>query len=363
MPRSYKIKSYKRIYRRSLGSVILQWILILAVLGLLFLTGWTLYEPVSEYLENRKNKNSEEIQEEISVQIPEEIPEEKIEEVPIEIVEIEEKYETLPTKNAEYISQEVLLNNDEFLNSIAQAKENSKNSLMFDLKSKEGYAIYPITYHEKISYLYTAEKTISLAEAVEEMKKQDLSAIAALYAFMDTRLQKADWETGIFYADSNGYWLDNYPNMGGKSWLNPYSEEVKKYLSQYISDAADAGFEEIIFREFTFPVGAEMEKMNFLYDKGKSKVECLRELSEYFHNYAEEKGINLWIEYPASAVIGDNVLGYGGEIDTLLKGNVLVNMSDVSEENYEEILEKVKGKTSEANLGILNKTEISLRID
>ena len=368
MPRSYKIKSYKRIYRRSLGSIILQWILILIVLCLLFLTGWKLYEPVTEYLENKKDKDYAEIQQEVQEKIPTENPveipqqnQEVIQEVPIEMVEEIEKI--LPSKNAEYISQEILLDNNQFLNSIANAKENSKNSLMFDLKSKEGYAIYPIAYNENLDYLYTAEKTISLEKAVEEIKTQDLTAIASLYAFMDTRLQKAERDVGIFYADTNGYWLDNYPNMGGKSWLNPYSEQVKKYLCKYIDDAANAGFEEIVLREFHFPVAAEMEKMNFLYDEGKSKIECLRELSEYFSDYAQEKEINLWIEYPASAIIGEDVLAYGGEINSLLKGNILVNMSDVSEENYEKILSQVKSKTSDATLGILNKTEISLRID
>ena len=49
MRRSYKIKSYKRIYRRSLGSIILRWVLILGVLVLLFLLGWKLYEPISRF--------------------------------------------------------------------------------------------------------------------------------------------------------------------------------------------------------------------------------------------------------------------------------------------------------------------------
>ena len=47
MGRTYKIKSYKRIYRRSMGSIVLQWVLILGALALLFLLGWKLYEPLS----------------------------------------------------------------------------------------------------------------------------------------------------------------------------------------------------------------------------------------------------------------------------------------------------------------------------
>ena len=356
MGRSYKIKRYKRIYRRSISSIVLQWLLILGGVGLLFLLGWKLYEPVVAFFsgEHRielkqeaeeKEPPAEEKVEEIP-QIPAETPptEQPVVETPAVSVPVEQPKEpekapelpqiTTPAERTLYLSVETVLDGEAFEAALSAAKAEGMDSVMFDLKSREGWVNYPISYKEGYDDYYTARNTVSLKETADKIRSAGLKPIASIYAFMDRRYQQAETYAGILYQGTDSFWLDNAPDAGGKSWLNPYSPLARDYLKKLMSDAAEAGFGEIVLREFRFPVGAAMDKMRFVYDAGQSKIDCLKEADDEFRRYAEELGLALWIEYPAAAFGGDE-RPYGGAAAQLLEDGCIIDLSDCGSDSME----------------------------
>lgn len=356
MARSYKIKSYKRIYRRSISSIILRWLMILAGLVFLFVLGWKLYEPISEWFHKEPETVIEEQQEELpaapqstetaetkpetpAVIVPEEP---KQPEAPVEapVVKPEETAAepekpaeealppiTSPAKQTLYLSKETLLDDEAFAAALSEAKESGMDSVMIDLKSRDGWVVYPIQYKDGFDDYYTAKDTVSLETVAKQIREAGMKPIASIYTFMDRRFQQAETYAGILYGSSDSFWLDNALDAGGKSWLNPYSPLAREYIVKLMSDAAEAGFGEIVLREFRFPVGGSMEQMRFVYDAGQSKQDCLKAADDYFREKAAELNVELWVEYPAEALHGGDSRPYGGDCIELLEDGCIIDLS------------------------------------
>ena len=368
MARSYKIKRYKRIYRRSIGSIILRWILILVLTALLVFAGWKLYQPVKQWFADFSwptfsiEIQPEQVEVETTPQQPQtpevtptvkpQQPTKPMEEVILEVV--------TPAERTAYLSEETLMDAELFAKAIEDAKASGMDSIMFDLKDRTGWLLYSIEYKEGFDDYYTG-KTIDLDAAVQQIKAAGLKPIVSIYTFMDRRFQQAETYAGILYEGTESFWLDNALDAGGKSWLNPYSPFARDYISKLISDAAEAGFEEIVLREFCFPVGYSMEMMDFVYDNGQSKLDCLKEVDDLFREEAKQLGVDLWIEYPA-ANIGADSRPYGGDVLELLENQCILDVSSMSEEDMKATLSAVKLQYPTANFAVLVNGEEQLEI-
>ena len=173
MARSYKIKSYKRIYRRSISSIILRWVLTLGAIALVLFLGWKLYQPLSSWLadfelpslptfEQQKQPEdetpppvSEPAQKEEQPQTPAVTPpvEKPKEEIILEV--------TTPAKKTAYFKEETVMDSELFTEAIEAAKVSGMDSVMFDLKDRDGWLLYPIQYKEGFDDYYTGH-TIDL---------------------------------------------------------------------------------------------------------------------------------------------------------------------------------------------------------
>jgi len=377
MARSYKIKSYKRIYRRSIGSIILRWLLILVILLLLFFLGWKLYEPIAEWfhkepeavVQEQKQQETESTvgtpepsteQQTPVITLPEEPNQQETPVIPpVESpVEPEKSQEeslppiTTPAMKTLYLSEETLFNNEAFAAALTDAKSAGMDSVMIDLKSRTGWVVYPIEYKEGYDDYYTAGDTISLEDVAKQIREAGMKPIASIYTFMDRRFQQAETYAGILYGDGDSFWLDNSLDVGGKSWLNPYSPLAREYIVKLMSDAAEAGFGEIVLREFRFPVGAAMDKMRFVYDEGQSKQDCLKIADDYFREKAAELNVLLWIEYPAAAFLDGDTRPYGGDCSALLEDGCIIDLSACGNDKMElaDIIATIAHKAKGAEL-------------
>lgn len=385
MARSYKIKSYKRIYRRSIGSIVLRWLLALAGLALVFLLGWKLYEPLTDFFsglgetameeEMESEEQTEQTPQSETLQEPSDppvaVPEAptKTEETPAETVippsVVEEETLppiTTPAQKTAYLSEKTVLDADAFAKAISDAKASGMDSVMFDLKSTNGWVIYPIQYKEGFDDYYTAGETISLEEAAKQIREAGMKPIASIYAFRDRRFQQAETYAGILYKGSESFWLDNALDAGGKAWLNPYSPLAREYICKLISDAAEAGFGEIVLRDFRFPVGYSMDQMEFVYDGGQSKQDCLKEADDSFRAYAKELGVDLWIEYPAVNMNGGDTRPYGGDVAELLEDGCIIDIRDLADEDASAALAAAKAKQPNVDLAALIAGEEQLKL-
>ena len=370
MARSYKIKSYKRIYRRSISSMIHRWVLTLGAIALVLFLGWKLYQPLSSWLagfelpslptfeqqEQPENETpppvSEPAQKEEQPQTPAVTPpvEKPKEEIILEV--------TTPAKKTAYFQEETVMDSELFTEAIEAAKASGMDSVMFDLKDRDGWLLYPIQYKEGFDDYYTGH-TIDLEAAVQQIKAAGLKPIASIYTFMDRRFQQAETYAGILYQGTESFWLDNALDAGGKSWLNPYSPLARDYICKLLDDAADVGFEEIVLREFRFPIGYSMEMMDFVYDDGRSKQDCLKEADDLFREYAKQLGMDLWIEYPA-AEFGGDARPYGGDVLELLESRCVIDLSGLPAEEISNALSAAKMQQPTADFAVLIDSEEQL---
>ena len=370
MARSYKIKSYKRIYRRSVGSIILRWVLTLGAIALVVFLGWKLYQPISDWLADftlpsfsvsEKEEQGEE--EEPSVPVAEQ-KEEQPQTPVVTPPAVEKPKEEIilevvtPAKKTAYISEETLMDPELFEQAVEEAKTSGMDSVMFDLKDRDGWLVYAIEYKQGFDDYYTGH-TIDLSAAVQQIKDAGLKPIASIYTFMDRRFQQAETYAGILYRGTESFWLDNALDAGGKSWLNPYSPLARDYICKLLNDAAQFGFEEIVLREFRFPLGYSMDMMEFVYDDGQSKQDCLKEAADLFREQAKQLGMDLWIEYPASA-LGSESPAYGGDALELLETQCVIDLSGLSGEEIAAVLSSAKMQQPTADFAVLIDSEEQL---
>lgn len=381
MARSYKIKTHKRIYRRSVGSMVLPWLLALVGFVLVFLLGWKLYAPLTHFLgqiveapveqEMEAQSNTQQTPQPEPTAEPSPMPETstKAEETASETVTAptDTVEEALPpitgtAQRTAYLSKESVLDVEAFAAAIADAKAAGMDSIMFDLKSTDGWVIYPIQYKEGFDSYYTARETISLEEAAKQIREAGMKPIASIYTFRDRRFQQAETYAGILYKGSESFWLDNALDAGGKAWLNPYSPLARDYVCKLMGDAAEAGFEEIVLREFRFPVGYSMDQMEFVYDGGRSKLDCLKEADDLFRSYAEELGVALWIEYPAANLNGGDPRPYGGDALDLLEDSCVLDIRNLADDQASAALFAAKAKQPAANFAAFVSGEEQLQL-
>ena len=231
-----------------------------------------------------------------------------------------------------YLSLETVKDPDKLAAALKKAIEDGMDSAMLDLKTKEGWVQYPISFKEGVDDYFTGQNLLDLKEVAQTISKAGLTPVASIYAYEDTRFQHAETYAGILHKGAEYFWLDNAKEAGGKSWLNPYSPFTREYIEKLIQDAADAGFESIVLRSFRFPVGYSMEQINFIYDNGKSRQQCLLDEAQHFRTYAQEAGVSLWVEYPSSIVTGEESPAYGGpEAWKLAENGTILNLSGAAD--------------------------------
>ncbi len=101
------------------------------------------------------------------------------------------------------------------------------------------------------------------AAAAKQIKAAGMRPAARIWAFRDPLLSAARRDLAVLYGNSEARWLDNSLNKGGKSWLNPCSEEARRYLIDLAVELTEAGFEEIFLTGLQFPTGLQIEYANY----------------------------------------------------------------------------------------------------
>lgn len=355
MAKSYKIKSHKHIYRRSPGSILLRWLLVLALLGLLFFLGWKLYEPLSQWQAEKTVPENTPGEEQV---LPADPAPQEPESTPAPVPEPSPEPEPEPApeeslRDSLLLTQEILLDPEARAAALARAKAAGRDSVLLEVKNSQGLLLYPIEYRPGLDELYTQENSLSLEQLCQEVREAGLRPCALLYGLMDRQFQKAVPDAAIFYGDSSYFWLDNTQAAGGKSWLNPYAQETKDYFCKLLEDCAQAGFEEVQFCQLRYPVGGYMEQMNFGDSAGLSKLEALKALEQLLAQKAADLGLDLWVQLPALSLCGQNQLWYGGSAEELLTLPTVLDGRGVNPEELESALAVASGKLSPEELALL----------
>lgn len=366
MSNPYKIKTHKRIYRKSWSSILVRSFLILISGSVLFGLGWFLYEPASSLFEGAPSSQTADLQPVADLPAEDAAPNQKDEEEQPQQPTAPKKEEETPAEEESeepqmsseealqilsvvppitlgsgssgsassntpqriaYFSQNSVLDAASFAKQLQNAKNAGMQAALVELKAPSGLVSYPIQYIEGKDSNYTVPNPVDLKKIVAQIEEAGLIPMAAIHAFQDSKFQLAEWDAAVHYENTKMLWLDNARDAGGKSWLNPYAPQAKEYIAKIVEDAAAAGFQEVVLQSFQFPVGFATEKMGFGQTNGQSKQDCLKSLSEFYRQQAERLKISLRIEYPASAMTGGNTAAYGGDGTALVNGPTAVDCS------------------------------------
>ena len=217
-----------------------------------------------------------------------------------------------------YLPAYVVGNEEKFPQIFENIKNSCINAIVVDVKDEIGRITFNMDNEFVRSMGTTNEAQIKDIDAfVKLCKENDIYLIARISSFFDKYITKKTShlflkrKDGKYYRDYNGWY-----------WLNPYNEEVKKYLIEIGKGCAKAGFDEVQYDYFRFSADSGMRRVEFSEEetKGKSKIEIITELAQEI--YQELIPENIFVSIDVFGAImnsykDQNVIGQ--EYVTLLK--------------------------------------------
>ncbi len=173
---------------------------------------------------------------------------------------------------------------EQILNRIFEyAKEGIIDGIVVDVKD-EKYIRFK-TQNKTANELKVISPLLgNLKEFVKKLKENNLKPVARFICFRDLKLPYVKPEWAILDKKTGNPWKD----IHGKTWLNPYNKEVRKFIIDILKEIEEAGFEEIHLDYIRFPSDGELNNMDFsgLDSIPKEQIigEFLREVKENLRN-------------------------------------------------------------------------------
>ena len=196
-------------------------------------------------------------------------------------------------------------------------KKSCINAIVVDVKDEIGRITFRMD-NEFVRSKKTTEPQIKDIDAfVKLCKENDIYLIARVSSFLDNYLTKLDSSVAIHKTDGK-YYRDN----SGYYWLNPYNEDVRRYLIEIGKGCAKAGFDEVQYDYFRFSADSGMRKVKFPEEEtsGKSRIEAITELAQTI--YQELIPENIYVSIDVFGAIMNSYRdqnAIGQEYVTLLK--------------------------------------------
>ena len=216
-----------------------------------------------------------------------------------------------------YLPAYIVGKEDRFNPIFENIKNSCINAIVVDVKDEIGRITFNMD-NDFVKSKKTIEAQIKDIDALVKLcRENDIYLIARISSFLDNYVTKLDSSLAVHRKDGK-YYRDNT----GYYWLNPYSEEVKKYLIEIGKGCAKAGFDEVQYDYFRFSADAGMRNVVFTDEetKGRTKIEVITELAQDIYQELIDEGIFVSID-----VFGAIMNSYkdqnsiGQEYTTLLK--------------------------------------------
>lgn len=328
MGNPYKIKHHTRIYRRSPGSMILRGLVVLFGALLLFGAGWGLYGTVTGMLQNRPQAPSSSEPSPETDLVPGESSAESTSE-PSETADpaVEQPAAPVSTQlEAAWLSASTITDPQQFSAALDAAAQKGQNAVVVPLKESGGQVNYPITYQDASDQKSRAAVTFDLEQTASQITQAGLTPVASISAFRDALYPSADNTAATRYRGSDYLWLDNDPAEGGKLWMNPFADSSVAYLKKLISDAAQAGFTQVILSDFQFPEGYSLDMIDYGDHDSDDKNAYLASLLVQLKDYAQEQGVQLCCLLPASSLLGGSTDPWFGSPSVLAGEQLVVDL-------------------------------------
>ncbi len=148
------------------------------------------------------------------------------------------------------------------------------------------------------------QSSLTLSEIVKAVKDAGYKPAAIISTFKDHILPRTDRAGGYITEATDEQWIDNNADSGGKPWASPYSDIALKYISELVTEAADAGFEKIICSDMVYPDFRSYD-LEILGSKVSSsnRYMALTSAANLFYDTAVSKGASMQIEVSAEDLL------------------------------------------------------------
>ena len=163
--------------------------------------------------------------------------------------------------------------------------------------------------------------------------------------------------TAFRFENQDILWLDNSPSNGGKPWMSPFSAGTKSYLSRITAEISQAGFDEIICTDITFPYfrNSDLRYIGSI-DKSETRYLALVEVANQIISTAQQNNSNIIIEESAVKIInGTSEIYKPDEIDNA------VFIAKISLDEAGDTITSTSGEISLTEVGNTDKVKIIIQ--
>jgi len=192
-----------------------------------------------------------------------------------------------------------------------------------------GGKVYYSTTNQQARSCSAVSSSLSLSDITSEIEASGFKPAAEISAFYDNLLPTAVPAAGYVTVDDGSQWLDDDPKHGGKPWTTPTSSEALSYVSSFIDEAADAGFERIVCTDIMYPYFRESDLALLDEQYGSSnRFMALTSAANLFYDRSLSGGASMYVGVSAADMLRGNsdVLQ-----PNLLTANTIVLNIDVEE--------------------------------
>lgn len=268
-----KIKRYGNIYGRGMGAG--SWpILIAMIFGVVLfgVIGWSLYTPVHEFVMNLGSQPPPEPSSTAAAVSSSETPEpqqQTTQPAPENSVPSQpQPAGTAPANQHQgmrgiYLPQTQLMDDTVLSNMLASASQAQLNTVVVDAKDATGAVLFASENAVAQKAGASADIAYSAQHVAEVISNKGFVPAARIHAFHDSITPLNEREMAVHYYDTDIFWYDNSPNMGGKPWLNPYSQSAQQYIISLAGELCSQGFKIILLDSVQFPSGVGLDKAGY----------------------------------------------------------------------------------------------------
>ncbi len=319
--KGYKIKRYNNIFGRKFQSRVspLKVVAIVAALAVLFMLGWALYQPIYDLITGNTPRPSEPSAPSQGDASTSDEGNSSTEEPPQEVED--------NGLHSIYVPQSVLADETQ-LDTLIQSLEGTEiNTVVFELKADDGTVLYQSQLELVAQANAQSEDAFSLTEVTEKLKAANLRPVGILHAFQDHLATRLGSTYPIKYNNTDVTWLDDFPDQGGRSWLNPYSADAQAYVTSLANEAVEMGVTDVVLDSVFFPTMGGSESATYgAESNNKTRQQVLTEFVSSVRTSLAEQGAQVWLKVDATDLFEDSSASYGGDPLAVSGGYVMVSL-------------------------------------
>ena len=226
------------------------------------------------------------------------------------------------------------LSNKKYIRSVIKKIDRKDcNSVMIDFKTRDGHLAYSSKQQLALISKCAVFDNETIRSAIKQFSSAGITVIAGIYCFEDSLVSSVNSDLAVKYLNTDVNWLDDLEENNGRSWLNPYSKEARKYIKEVISEVYNLGARGFVLRSVSFPSGESRDSATF---PGERKSSLRGKLLEDFVSSIKKalpSDSFLLVEETATDIVSGNEQLYSGSFANNSADGILADTS-VRPEQY-----------------------------